>query len=61
MIITRPTFSGAGIERLAELRQLPAAPAGTVYSGVLYEALGLSTADADIVRRAEDAPQTVVA
>lgn len=43
------------VRRNAELPQLPAAPAGQVYRGVLYEALALPTADAEIVRRAGDA------
>jgi cytoplasmic iron level regulating protein YaaA (DUF328/UPF0246 family) len=40
------------VRRNARLAELPSAPAERVYSGVLYEALGLTTLDASSHRRA---------
>jgi cytoplasmic iron level regulating protein YaaA (DUF328/UPF0246 family) len=40
------------VRRNARLRELPTAPAERVYTGVLYDALGLSTLDASAHRRA---------
>jgi cytoplasmic iron level regulating protein YaaA (DUF328/UPF0246 family) len=40
------------VRRNARLRELPTAPAERVYTGVLYEALGLATLDASAHRRA---------
>jgi cytoplasmic iron level regulating protein YaaA (DUF328/UPF0246 family) len=42
----------ADVRRNAQLRDLPSAPAEKVYSGVLYEALGLTTLGASAHRRA---------
>jgi cytoplasmic iron level regulating protein YaaA (DUF328/UPF0246 family) len=42
----------ADVRRNAELGRLPSAPAEKVYSGVLYEALGLTTLEASGHRRA---------
>ncbi|MCK1816889.1 peroxide stress protein YaaA [Streptomyces sp. XM4011] len=41
------------VTRNAALRTAPAAPAGAVYTGVLYDALGLGTLDPAARRRAE--------
>ena len=40
------------VRRNARLRELPAAPAERIYTGVLYDALGLTTLDASAHRRA---------
>jgi cytoplasmic iron level regulating protein YaaA (DUF328/UPF0246 family) len=40
------------VRRNAQLKELPSAPAEKVYSGVLYEALALTTLDASAHRRA---------
>jgi uncharacterized protein len=40
------------VRRNARLRVLPTAPAERIYTGVLYDALGLSTLDASVHRRA---------
>ena len=40
------------VRRNARLRELPTAPAERIYSGVLYDALGLTTLDASAHRRA---------
>src|SRR3954469_24260078 len=40
------------VRRNARLRDLPAAPAERVYTGVLYDALGLTSLDASAHRRA---------
>ena len=41
---------GDDVRRNARLRDLPTAPAERVYTGVLYDALGLTTLDAQIAR-----------
>ena len=41
------------IAKNAELRTAGARPAGEIYTGVLYDALGLATLDAAAQRRAE--------
>nr|WP_202447043.1 peroxide stress protein YaaA [Streptomyces sp. SID5468] len=43
------------VARNAELRSAPTMPAGELYTGVLYDALGLATLDAAARRRAEEA------
>lgn len=43
---------GGEVGKNAGLREAPAAPAGEVYTGVLYDALGLATLDADSRGRA---------
>ncbi|MCQ4044886.1 peroxide stress protein YaaA [Streptantibioticus rubrisoli] len=42
------------VAKNAELRSAPTLPAGELYTGVLYDALGLSTLDAGSARRARD-------
>lgn len=49
----RPGRAGE-VERNARLREIPAMPAGQVYTGVLYEALGLDSLDAAAHRLASE-------
>jgi cytoplasmic iron level regulating protein YaaA (DUF328/UPF0246 family) len=44
----------AELDRDAQLRAAPAAPAGQVYTGVLYQHLELATLDADALARARE-------
>jgi hypothetical protein len=51
-VLDLPPGLSQEVARNAALLAAPAAPAGTVYSGVLYDALGLATLPADARRRA---------
>lgn len=49
------------VRRNRHLRTAPAAPAGQVYTGVLYEAAGLATLPADAADRADRSVRTISA
>ncbi len=51
-ILGVPTTLADEVARNTQLRRAPTAPAGAVYSGVLYEALSLATLDTAARRRA---------